>query len=143
MKNRWKLGVSTVLLLTGVVTWNWPGGETANATPAVQSQTAGAGQMPPKSAVDQREFRPEFREGRQIEKLRGEIRVVQSRYIFFPEGDSFRFVLLENLNLERIARAMTGNTDKLTWEIDAQITEFNGANFLLIERAQLTAAGVE
>lgn len=83
------------------------------------------------------DFRPEYREGKSVRDLKGSVRVVQSRYIFFPEGDSFRFVLLENLNLERIARAMAERTEETLWEIDAEITEFNGANYLLIQRAQI------
>jgi hypothetical protein len=82
-------------------------------------------------------FNPEFREGKQVEGMRGSIRMVQTRYVFFPEKDATRFVLLENLNLERIARAMAETTDDVRWEIDAEVTEFSGSSFLLISRAQL------
>ncbi len=104
--------------------------ESAGSIPAA---TAGQGPQGQSGA----DFRPEYREGKSIQKLKGSIRVVQSRYIFFPQGDSFRFVLLENLNLERIARAMAERTEETVWEIDAEITEFNGANYLLIDRAQI------
>lgn len=83
------------------------------------------------------DFNPEYREGKEVQQLRGTIRVVQERYVFFPQAGAYRFVLLENLNLERIARAMAESTGEIIWELDAEVTEFSGSNFLIVQRAQI------
>jgi len=44
---------------------------------------------------------------------------------------------LENLNLERIARAVADNPVTLEWKVTGTITEYRGANFLLVTRATL------
>lgn len=46
-------------------------------------------------------------------------------------------VCLENLNLERIARAITDNTEQLEWRVSGVLTEYGGANYLLVDRAIL------
>ena len=45
---------------------------------------------------------------------------------------------LENLNLERISRAISNNPAQLEWMVSGEITEYRGANFLLVHRAILT-----
>ena len=42
---------------------------------------------------------------------------------------------LENLALERVARAMQQGRGDVNWEVSGEITEFQGENFLLITRA--------
>ena len=56
------------------------------------------------------------------------------RYTFKTEGSSFR--VLENLNLERIATVVEDDA-QAQWLISGTITEFRGANYLLITRAVL------
>ncbi|MDA7977163.1 MAG: hypothetical protein MPJ50_00160 [Pirellulales bacterium] len=105
----------------------WPG--------SLSGSPQGMQQSPP--GQNRGRYNPNYREGKSVEGLRGSIRVVQSRYVLFPEEGAFRFVLLENLNLERIARAMAETTGDVRWEIDAEVTEFGGASYLLVQRAQL------
>ena len=66
------------------------------------------------------------------------------RVIFFStDGEALsgdgkaRFVGLENLNLQRIARTIADNPVELQWGVTGTITEFRGANFLLVRRAVL------
>ncbi len=106
-----------------------------------QDNLPGQGAPPQRLQTQQQwDFNPEYREGKEVQKLRGSIRVVEDRYVFFPQAGAYRFVLLENLNLERIARAMAEATLDVVWEVDAEVTEFSGSNYLLVQRAQIVSA---
>jgi hypothetical protein len=55
----------------------------------------------------------------------------------FYAADNRRFTTLENLNLERVARVISDSPDTLEWTVSGTITEFQGANYLLLSRAVL------
>ncbi|MGB4728430.1 MAG: hypothetical protein WBH86_13580, partial [Thermogutta sp.] len=65
------------------------------------------------------------------------------RYTFFVAANSNRFVLLENLMLERILRAQASHGVTIQWKISGTVTEFQGQNYLLIEHALLHASSQE
>jgi len=46
-------------------------------------------------------------------------------------------LVLENLALDRIARVITDNPSKLKWLVTGKMTEYQGMNYLLVERAVL------
>ena len=48
-----------------------------------------------------------------------------------------RLVGLQNLNLQRIVEAIREHPDRLEWVVSGTVTEYRGANFLLIKRALL------
>lgn len=81
-----------------------------------------------------------FREGTQLKETRGIFRATGDRYTFFASGDSGRFVVLENLNLDRIARTLDDNPTIGQWLVSGTITEFQGNNYLLIDRAVVTGS---
>ena len=56
---------------------------------------------------------------------------------FFSSDGQGRFVGLENLNLERIARAITDSLSRQEWVVSGTVTEYQGVNFLWIKRAVL------
>ena len=60
----------------------------------------------------------------------------------FVTHDGFRMGGLPNLNLERVVRTLktVGPTDRVQWSVSGSITEFNGRNHLLIDRAVYKAA---
>jgi len=78
-----------------------------------------------------------LREGTVISDQLGHFRMAGDRVTFFTEDGEGRFVVLENLNLERIARVIADNPDKLQWSVTGMITEYGGANFMLLRRATL------
>jgi len=78
-----------------------------------------------------------LREGTVINDQLGHFRMAGDRVTFFTEDGEGRFVVLENLNLERIARVIADNPDKLQWSVTGMITEYGGANFMLLRRATL------
>jgi hypothetical protein len=79
-----------------------------------------------------------LRQGTQIVDQLGHFRTSGDRLIFFANDGRGRFVALENLNLERIALVLANNSGPLQWNVTGTITEFRGANYLLLERAILT-----
>jgi len=78
-----------------------------------------------------------LREGTEIIDQPGHFRMTGDRVAFFTADGKGRFVGLENLNLERIARTVADNPDRLQWAVTGTITEYRGANFLFVRRAIL------
>ncbi len=78
---------------------------------------------------------PRVREGTELVDQIGSFQVLGERVVFVAERDSQRFVALENLNLERIARTLASHPYPLQWKVSGRITEFRGNNFILVERA--------
>ncbi len=78
-----------------------------------------------------------LREGSVITDQAGCFKSTGDRIIFSSLDGRITTVCLENLNLERIARAVTDNLDPLEWRVSGTLTEFSGANYLLVERAIL------
>ena len=77
----------------------------------------------------------QIREGTEMERQNGYFRMTGDRVTFFTEGGKGRFVVLENLNLERIARILAENPDHLQWSVTATVTEYRGSNYIFVRRA--------
>lgn len=84
-----------------------------------------------------------LREGTELQDARGYFRFVDDRVIFFRTGSDARYIGLENLNLERIVSEITNNPTQVEWTVVGTITEYRGANYLMVRRAILpkSAAG--
>ena len=67
----------------------------------------------------------------------GQFRISGGRVVFLTADGQRRLVGLENLNLERIAKTVAETPQPLDWDVTGTITEYRGANFLLIHRAVL------
>ena len=88
---------------------------------------------------DQHQPNNRLREGTELADLAGSFRITGDRVTFYAANDIRRFVCLENLNLERIVRALTETSDQARWNVSGKVTEYQGANYLLIERATLNS----
>lgn len=75
-----------------------------------------------------------IREGTTIQAATGWFKRSGDRIEFQPTGENVKFVVLENLALERVAAELEGEVT-LVWQIDGTITEFHGRNYLLVDRA--------
>lgn len=74
------------------------------------------------------------REGTKIKNEPGRFAPVGTR-INFVTSAGVQYVCLENLNLERVARIMGSTPDTVEWVISGTVTEYQGSNYLLIERS--------
>lgn len=77
-----------------------------------------------------------LREGTPLE-AQGSFKLTGDRIMFYTSVENRRFGTLENLNLERISRAVSETSETLEWNVSGTVTEFQGTNFLLISRAVL------
>lgn len=78
---------------------------------------------------------PLVREGEAWENELGHILVAGQRYAFRPIRGGRSVILLENLNLQRIVQRLEESSQPTIWSISGRVTEFQGGNYLLIERA--------
>ncbi len=84
-----------------------------------------------------RQTQKRIREGTEIVDLDGHFRFTGDRMSFFSSDGKLRLVGLENLNLQRIARAVADDPRQLRWKVSGTVTEYRGANFLLVRQAIL------
>lgn len=124
--------LAAILVLTGVaLVW---GQAEVPPDAGVRPGPPPADQTP--STVHQENDR--IREGTEFNDQAGYFRITGNRVTFFTADGKGRFMGLENLNLERISRAISNNPAQLEWMVSGEITEYRGANFLLVHRAVLT-----
>lgn len=92
-----------------------------------------------RGANSPRSFNPQegplLREGEVWENELGHILVAGQRYAFRPIQGGRSVIVLENLNLQRIVQRLEESSQPTIWSISGRVTEFQGGNYLLIERA--------
>jgi hypothetical protein len=77
------------------------------------------------------------REGTRVVDQQGTFKLEGQRATFFGAGGRGQYVGLENLNLERIVRAINDGAGQQQWIVTGTVTEYQGVNFLLVEKAVL------
>lgn len=81
------------------------------------------------------------------QRVREGARLLEQQGAFVPAGDRFlfvaadqaRFMVLENLALQRIALALSEPQTAPRWTVTGIVTEFRGANYLLVTRAVMSS----
>ena len=102
----------------------------------------GADESPRKLAEDEAANRTaagtvhRLREGDRLTGEVGTFRQSGNRLTFTSADGSLRLVALENLNLERIARAVGDAASAVEWAVDGTVTEYQGNNYLLVTHAK-------
>ena len=76
-----------------------------------------------------------LREGTSLGELKGRFKKLGERFQFVEEGTNKSFKCLENLCLQRIVANQHDDERKVIWIVSAKVTEFNGENFLVLEKA--------
>jgi len=97
----------------------------AAAAALVQNPTAGA-------ALVRR-----LREGATLVDEPGQFELTGDRISFAPAKGNAKYIVLENLNLERVAQVLGQNSDARVWGVSGTIFEYRGGNYLLVTRAIL------
>ena len=85
-------------------------------------------------ATNKNEFRK--REGAAFSS-EGYVQFTGERLTFISEDGQERLVLLENLALDRLSRTIRDTNLKTRWKVFGTITEYQGSNFLFLNRAVL------
>lgn len=98
--------------------------------PVVALALPGSGRAADESA------RQMYREGQLIRGLQGTFRREGERIVFHA-ADGRRLVVLENLALERVDRALNQSLGNPVWTVTGTATEFGGHNYLLLQTAFL------
>lgn len=100
---------------------NPPAAPAAAVSPAQLSQVAKGGER--------------LREGSKLADVAGTFQFSGDRVAFSPDGASDSLRVLENLTLERVSRLLTEARGPRSWVVSGVITEFRGANYLLLTKA--------
>ncbi|MEX2175143.1 MAG: hypothetical protein WD872_12345 [Pirellulaceae bacterium] len=82
-----------------------------------------------------------LREGTRLNDLAGSFQSSSERISFHPNGKGESYRVLENLNLERVARVLDEARGAPEWTVSGAITEFRGANYLLVTKAVVKTGG--
>jgi hypothetical protein len=82
-----------------------------------------------------------WREGSRLIDQLGCFKVTGDHVTFVSSDGKLKFDGLENLAIERIARTIGDSPDQLEWSISGVITEYRGANYLLVTQAVLKTKG--
>ena len=83
-----------------------------------------------------------MREGSVLTDREGKFMTAGDRITFYLSDGDESFRMLENLALERVWRMLENARDR-QWPVSGEVTEYRGANYLLITRAVLKARPVE
>lgn len=65
----------------------------------------------------------------------GQFRMAGDRIAFFSLESGGRYIVLENLNLQRIAQMMDENPAAVEWKVSGTVTEYRGSNYLFVRSA--------
>ena len=103
---------------------------------AVSQSDAGAATPPHEATGDVTPVR-RLREGATLVDEPGRFETAGERLSFVPSKGDAKYVVLENLNLERVARVLGENPDARQWSVSGTITEYRGGNYLIVTRAIL------
>jgi hypothetical protein len=77
-----------------------------------------------------------IREGTSLTEARGRFKVVNERFVFMDESTGKPLTCLENLMLQRIHSFLKDDEGgRQRWSVSGKITEFNGENFVWLDRA--------
>jgi len=128
-ENRWLM---LACILLGSVSF----GTVMFATAAENQQRKEA--VDGKTPIKSRGEGKRLREGSELKDLVGNFKITGDRVTFYPSEGNEQYRVLENLNLERVVRVLTETQIQREWNISGLITEFQGANYLLVRRAYIT-----
>ncbi len=126
-----------ILVAVAVSLIGWSAAWSQSPPPAPARLPVNPGAVSPDNGTN-KTAKDRLREGTDMKEERGCFRFVDERVVFFPSGGDARYIGLENLNLERIVSEITNNPTQLEWTVVGTITEYRGANYLLVRRAVLS-----
>jgi hypothetical protein len=107
------------------------------SSPSARQATTAAPDQENKPRIEGGQVNGRWREGSRLIDQVGSFRVTGDHVTFISSDGKLKFEGLENLAIERIARTIGDSPDQLEWTISGIITEYRGANYLLVTQAVL------
>jgi hypothetical protein len=110
---------------------------TATKLPADSTETNRVSTASPRDESDGHEKNKlRWREGKRLIDHGGHFRQDGDGAVFVTDT-GHELVALANLNLERVTRTLKASdeSERIRWSVNGVVTEFNGRNYLLIQRA--------
>jgi hypothetical protein len=83
------------------------------------------------------------REGRDIREMQATFASLGERMSCRLPKLQATVTILENLTLERVSETMMRHPEDATWEVEGVITEYQGRNYLLLQRAVVNSVTVD
>ena len=80
------------------------------------------------------------REGTRLTDVGGRFELAGDRITFHSASGRESYRLLENLALERVGQVLSESRAKQDWTVSGTLTEFRGANYLLLTKAVIKTA---
>jgi hypothetical protein len=93
--------------------------------------------------ADERPAGDRQREGARLTDIHGRFELTGDRVTFFPGAGRESYRLLENLALERVAQVISESRTRQEWMVSGTLTEFRGANYLLLTKAVIKSSTPE
>jgi hypothetical protein len=123
-----------------------PSGSGTSVLPRIASPPSGSNPLPSEPAASGKTDGPHgtglpsrparLREGSRISQQKGTFTITGDRVVFSTlNGDLPKMVVLENLSLQRVLQNIQGSPEQEIWLVTGRVTEFQGTNYLLLERA--------
>lgn len=110
-----------------------PSGSVANVPTATNAASSGMNAAGPGSSVKASE---RIREGTKLVDVVGSFQGTGGDNVSFSrDGGKESFRVLENLALQRVSQALENNLNTKHWVVSGVITEYRGANYLLLTKA--------
>jgi hypothetical protein len=80
------------------------------------------------------------REGTRLTDVVGRFELAGDRVTFHPANERENYRVLENLALERVGQVLGESRARHEWTVTGVLTEYRGANYLLLQKAVIKAA---
>ena len=122
--------ISLAVLALSVLAYGLKAEELSTEKVAIEREPARIDAAPDQPLLRQRE-------GTAIEDAVGYFKMTGDRAMFYVAGQSTKLNCLENLNLERVTAQLAETPDQNEWTVSGTLTEYRGANYLLLSRAVL------
>ncbi|NLX56660.1 MAG: hypothetical protein GXY58_16250 [Planctomycetaceae bacterium] len=126
-RGTWSAALAILLVWIALAYRPAPGREPEGSGPAPRDIDAARSQLPVQPGQ-------RLREGTTLQNVTGTFEVSGGQIVFCVGETEAYLEVLENLALERIA-AMLENTAGRAWQVSGTVTEYQGRNYLLIDRA--------
>lgn len=110
---------------------------------AATTQSIGAQPVAMRRKGEDRPAGDRQREGTRLTDIHGRFELSGDRVTFFPGSGRESYRLLENLALERVAQVLTESRTRQEWMVSGTLTEFRGANYLLLTKAVIKSSTPE